>query len=185
MIIGLGNPGAKYKATRHNIGFMVVDALMEKLRIKLDQRKFQAEYALVTINQEKVLIAKPLTFMNNCGEAIASLMRYYQIHSDDIIVIYDDVDLPCGKLRLRSQGNSGGHNGIKSIIKHSGTKDFKRIRIGIDKDPLIVTADYVLGKPNTGQKKLLKLAIVLAADAAYEFIDTDFNLVMNKYNTHE
>ena len=185
MIVGLGNPGSPYKATRHNLGFLVVDGLCDKYGIKLDKRKFKGQYAIYQKNSTKVLLVKPLTFMNNCGEAIAPLMNYYQIALADILVIYDDLDLPCGKLRLRSSGNSAGHNGIKSLIKHLGSKDFKRIRIGIDKDPLMVTADYVIGKPNTAQRKLLKPVIELAIAAADDFIETDFDLVMNKYNKHE
>jgi len=185
MIIGLGNPGASYKTTRHNIGFMVVDGLCDRYNVKLDQRKFKAQFTIVRVKEDKVLLVKPLTYMNNSGEAVKALMNYYDIELDDVLVIFDDLDLPCGKLRLRVNGNSGGHKGIKSLITHLKDKNFKRIRIGIDKDILIDTADYVLGKPTSGQKKLLKVAIGNAVMAADEFIDSDFALVMNKYNRNE
>jgi len=185
MIIGLGNPGIDYRKTRHNVGFMVIDELCAKHNIKLDQRKFKGQFAIARIGKEKVLLLKPLTYMNNSGEAVSALAKYYDINIEDILVIFDDLDLPCGKLRLRVNGNSGGHKGIKSLITYLGSKEFKRIRIGIDKDPLILTMDYVLGKPTSGQKKLLKAAIEKAALAATDFIDIDFSLVMNKYNKHE
>jgi len=185
MIVGLGNPGLKYKATRHNMGFMVIDGLCDKYGFRLDQKKFNALYGLAKIRKEKVLLVKPLTFMNNSGEAVGALARYYEIDLEDVVVVYDDLDLPCGKLRLRNSGDSGGHKGIKSLISHLGSKDFKRIRVGIDKDQLMETADYVLGKPNSEQKKLLKPTIEKAVMAADEFIDNDFALVMNKYNKHE
>ena len=185
MIVGLGNPGRKYKGSRHNLGFMVIDDLCNLLKVSLDQKKFKAEYGIFRVDEKKVMIVKPLTFMNLCGEAVAPLLGYYKLNLEDLVVIYDDLDLPCGRLRLRKEGGDGGHNGIKSLISHLGTKEFKRIRIGIDKDPLMVTADYVLGKPSLTQRKLLKPIISTAVTAAKDYVNHDFDWLMNKYNHHE
>ena len=185
MIVGLGNPGRKYKSTRHNIGFMVIDELVRLFNAELDARKFKGEYTIITVKNEKVLLVKPLTFMNLCGECVAPLMGYYKIKLEDLVVIYDDLDLPCGKVRLRVNGGSAGHNGLKSLIKHLGSQEFKRIRIGIDKDPLMLTIDYVIGKPTGAQKKLLKPAIEKAALAVKEYLEEDFSAAMNKYNKNE
>ena len=185
MIIGLGNPGGQYKNTRHNIGFMVIDELIRLFDVKLELRKFKGKYTILTLNGEKVLLVKPETYMNLCGECVAPLMGYYKIALEDIVVIYDDLDLPCGKVRLRPNGGSAGHNGLKSLIKHLGSKEFKRIRIGIDKDPLILGMDYVIGKPTGEQKKLLKKAVEKAALAIREYLDHDFVSAMNIYNKNE
>jgi len=182
MIIGLGNPGGRYKATRHNLGFLVVDEICNRLQVKLDKKKFKNQYTIVARDDETVMLLKPLTYMNNCGEAIASMMRYYAVEIADILVIYDDLDLPSGKLRLRESGNSAGHNGIKSIIQYLKTKDFKRLRVGIGKDPLQDSADYVLGKFTTKEKKAIKAAIEKATAAALAFVSCDFPSVMNEYN---
>jgi PTH1 family peptidyl-tRNA hydrolase len=185
MIVGLGNPGAGYKATRHNMGFMVIKALADQLGVVLDEKKFKARYGLVNIDCQKVLLVQPYNYMNNSGEVVETLRRYYDVSLQDILVIVDDVDLPCGKIRLRSRGNSGGHNGLKNLIKLLGSNEFKRVRIGIDKDPLVLGMDYVLGKPTKQQKVLLEPALARAKDAALAFVSQDFNLVMNEYNKTE
>jgi len=185
MIVGLGNPGGKYKSSRHNIGFLVIDELTRLFVTKLDKRKHQGEYTIVSYNKDKVLLLKPQTFMNLSGESVAPLMKYYDIAIEDLVVIYDDLDLPCGKLRLRPSGGSAGHNGLKSIIKHLGSSEFKRVRVGIEKDPLVLAADYVLGKPNLQQKKLIKKAIIEAALAIREYLDSGFDQAMNSYNKNE
>ena len=185
MIVGLGNPGRIYQATRHNIGYQVIDKFCDIQEITLNQKKFKGSYIKTKIRDVDVLVLKPLTFMNESGKAVKSLALYYGINIEDILVIYDDLDLPCGKLRLRERGNSGGHKGIKSIISELADKEFKRLRIGIDNDKSMVTPDYVLKKPTLEQKKLLKPTIIKAAKAADAFIDQDFNLVMNKFNKHE
>ena len=185
MIVGLGNPGGKYKSTRHNMGFMVIDELLRLFDSELELRKFKGKYTILTRGNEKVLLVKPQTFMNLCGECVAPLMGYYKIQLEDILVIYDDLDLPCGKVRLRPNGGSAGHNGLKSLIKHLGSQEFKRIRIGIDKDPLMMTIDYVIGKPSGEQKKLLKKAVEKAALAVREYLDSDFTTAMNIYNKNE
>ncbi|WP_326717069.1 aminoacyl-tRNA hydrolase [Vagococcus jeotgali] len=133
LIIGLGNPGAKYRATKHNIGFITLDEIAYQEKIKFNKTQFEAETAEFFCNGEKVLLVKPQTFMNESGRSVAPLMKYYNVKIEDILVIYDDLDLPVGRIRLRAQGSAGGHNGIKSLIAHLGTKDFNRIRIGIDR----------------------------------------------------
>ena len=182
MIVGLGNPGASYKATRHNMGFIVIKALSDTWGVELNQRKFKARYCQLMVEQTKVMLVQPLTYMNNSGEAVGFLRSYFDIAIEDILVIVDDVDLPCGKIRLRSKGNSGGHNGLKSIIKVLGTSEFKRIRIGVGKDPLVLGMDYVLGKPSKQEKLLLEPALARAKEAAMAFMTEDFTMVMNEYN---
>lgn len=152
-IVGLGNPGRKYEKTRHNIGFTVIDELASRFQTKLDQTKNNAAYTIVTIGNEKVMLMKPQTYMNLSGEAVRPLMDYYKIDIQDVLVVYDDLDLPVGKLRLRETGGHGGHNGIRSLIQHLGTKDFKKLRIGVGRptnaQPIV---DYVL-QPSQGRKE--------------------------------
>lgn len=181
LIVGLGNPEAKYDGTRHNTGFMVMDRIAKQLQVNIDQKKFKALIALTNIKGEKVLLMKPLTYMNLSGEAIQMAMHFYQIDPTDVCVIYDDLDLPCGQLRLREKGSAGGHNGMKSIISHMGTNVFPRIRVGIDKAPY-GTIDYVLGKFSSEQMKLMDGSLDRAADAAIEFVTKSYADVMNVYN---
>lgn len=133
MVVGLGNPGKKYQATKHNIGFITLDELAYQQKISFNQSKFEADIAEGRFNNEKVLFVKPQTYMNDSGRSVRPLMDYYNVDAADLLVIYDDLDLPVGKVRLRQKGSAGGHNGIKSIIQHIGTQDFNRIRIGIDR----------------------------------------------------
>lgn len=140
LIVGLGNPGEKYHETRHNIGFMLVDQLAKKWNLTFSKDKiFQAEIASTFLYGEKIYLIKPITFMNESGKAVQALLAYYGLEMSDLLVIYDDLDMKVGKIRLRSQGSAGGHNGIKSIINHLGSQDFNRIKIGI-------------GRPKQGEK---------------------------------
>ena len=131
LIVGLGNPGKQFDRTRHNIGFEVLDYMSEYFQIPLDKSKFKGIYGVGIIAGEKVILLKPLTYMNLSGESIRPIMDYYNIGIEGLVVIYDDLDLPVGKIRLRQKGSSGGHNGIKSTIQHVGTEKFNRIRVGI------------------------------------------------------
>ena len=131
LVVGLGNPGKQYEATKHNIGFMVVDAIADSVPHTPWREEQKAEVCSITVNGEKVLLVKPQTFMNVSGESVGPLMRYYKIDPSDVYCIYDDMDLPVGKLRIRPNGSSGGHNGIKSLITHLGTENFPRFRVGI------------------------------------------------------
>lgn len=178
MIVGLGNPGKQYERTRHNSGFMAIDKVAEKLNLNINKK----EFAALTAKNNQVILVKPQTYMNNSGEAVSQIMKYYHIDINDLLIIYDDLDLKYGQLRLRLKGSSGGHNGIKSIINYIHSENFKRIRIGIEKNPLIETADYVLGKVEKDKQQLFDDSIEKASQAAIEFITDEFEKIMNKYN---
>ncbi|MDF9825735.1 PTH1 family peptidyl-tRNA hydrolase [Breznakia sp. PF5-3] len=182
LIVGLGNPGKQYEKTRHNAGFMVMDEIAKSLGVDIDQKKFKGLYAQTFIKGEKVILLKPQTYMNNSGESVRAVVDYFNIDIEDILVIYDDLDLPVGKLRLREQGSAGGQKGVKSILQHLGTQELRRIRVGIGKDPVIPTVDYVLGKVSKEDLGVFQTAIVDAAKAAIESVNEDFNLVMAKFN---
>ena len=183
LIVGLGNVGKKYEQTRHNIGFEVIDYLLERHQFKLDKQKFRGAYTIESLFGEKVLFLEPLTFMNLSGEALRPLMDYYQIDVEDILVLYDDLDLAQGHIRLRQKGSAGGHNGIKSIIQHLGTQQFKRIRIGIDRSSRIPVVDYVLQKFSAEEMKTMQPVIEHVADAVEAFIQNKkFENIMNRYN---
>lgn len=183
LIVGLGNPGKKYEQTRHNVGFLVVDELLKKLNISLDQEGFKSFYTTYFYKGEKIIICKPQTYMNLSGEAVSEIVSYYKIKHEDIVVIYDDLDLPMGKLRLRASGSSGGHNGIKNIINLLGDQNIKRIRIGISRDDKYDVKDYVLSKISGDDLKLFNEAKIKAADALlYWLYESDFNKVMSKFN---
>jgi len=183
LIVGLGNPGKQYENTRHNIGFLVIDKLSEQLNIRLDQAKFKGIYGIGNIEGEKILLLKPLTFMNLSGESIRAVMDYYQVQIEDLIVIYDDLDLPVGRIRLRQQGSAGGHNGIKSTIAHLGTQNFNRIRVGIDRPRTgMNVADYVLGRFTKDERVLMEDVIVKCSDACEQGLKRPFLQVMNEFN---
>lgn len=184
LIVGLGNPGNQYELTRHNTGFMVMDRVADKCGVNINQKKFKALIAITTIMGEKVLLMKPQTFMNLSGEAIQAAAHFYQIQPEDICVIYDDLDMPCGRLRLREKGSAGGHNGIKSIIQHLGTQEFPRIRVGIDKSTYD-TIDYVMGRFTADQLPLMEKSLDKAANAAIEFVYKKYQDVMNVYNRND
>lgn len=182
-IVGLGNPGKKYDGTRHNIGFAVIDELTERHGIKLDQSKFKGHFAVETLFNEKIVLLKPQTFMNLSGESLRPLMDFYKIVPEDVLVIFDDLDLPVGKIRLRQKGGHGGHNGIRSIIDHLGTKDFKRIRIGVGRPtnsmPIV---NYVLSPFTREQLEDVQTTIIKSADACEEWLKKPFSDVMNTFN---
>ncbi|HLR66661.1 aminoacyl-tRNA hydrolase [Virgibacillus alimentarius] len=182
-IVGLGNPGKKYHHTRHNIGFMVIDELLSRHHWSLNKSKFNGKYALEHDLGEKIIFLKPQTYMNLSGECLYPLMKYYHIDIDDILVIYDDLDLPVGKIRLRQKGGHGGHNGIRSIIDHLGTKDFKRIRIGVGRPtnsmPIV---DYVLSTFPKAKQEDVHESIKKSADACEAWLKAPFNEVMNEFN---
>jgi len=183
LIVGLGNPGKQYDQTRHNIGFTVIDELARRFHIALDQAKFKGLYGSTIINGEKIFLLKPLTYMNLSGESIGPFMDYFQIDLDDLLVIYDDLDLPVGKIRLRQKGSAGGHNGIKSAIAHLGTQQFNRIRVGINRpsNGMAIT-DYVLGRFLNDEQEMIRKAVEQSSNACEEWIKTPFLQVMNIYN---
>ncbi|RDW15334.1 aminoacyl-tRNA hydrolase [Oceanobacillus arenosus] len=182
-IVGLGNPGKKYEDTRHNVGFMVIDELLNRHNWNLDKKKFNGQYAMEHYQGDKLILLKPQTYMNLSGESIRPLMDFYNIDLEDLLIIYDDLDLPAGKIRLRQKGGHGGHNGVRSSIDHLGTKEFKRIRIGIGRPVTsIPVVDYVLGSFPKEQQGDVGESIKLAADACETWLNTPFVDVMNEYN---
>ena len=182
LIVGLGNYGKEYQNTRHNIGFMALDFYAKKNNISIDKRKFKGLYCETLINNEKVILVKPQTYMNLSGECVRDFILYFHINIEDILVIYDDMDLDVGVLRLREKGSAGGHNGIKNIIANIKTSDFKRIRVGISKDENRNTIDYVLGKFKEEEKSVIDNKIETISDIIEDFVKYDFNKVMSKYN---
>ncbi|MFW5914074.1 MAG: aminoacyl-tRNA hydrolase [Bacillota bacterium] len=180
LIVGLGNPGKKYARTRHNIGFMCLDAFAHKHSLSFSyDKKFIGEVARF----EDTLLLKPTTYMNLSGNAVAPMVDYYDIATEDILVIYDDVDLPTAKLRLRYQGGSGGHKGIQSLIAALGSENFKRIKFGISKPDSKETKDYVLSRFNKSEGDDVIAAIDRANAAMREFVDdVPFSNIMNTYN---
>lgn len=182
-IVGLGNPGKQYEHTRHNIGFEVIETLSANLHIPLDQSKFKGLYGIGVHKGEKVLLLKPLTYMNLSGESIRACLDYYQIDLEDLLVVYDDLDLPVGKIRLRQKGSPGGHNGIKSTVAHLGTQQFNRIRIGIDRPQTGMSIpDYVLGRFLKEEHALTLEAVKKGAEACEAWLEKPFLQVMNEYN---
>ena len=185
IIAGLGNPGTKYEKTRHNAGFEVIDALSEKYNIPLSESKHKAIYGRGMIGSAKVMLVKPQTFMNLSGESIGELARYYEVDpEEEIIVISDDIALEPGMIRIRKKGSAGGHNGLKNIIAHLGTQDFKRIRIGVgaNEDDLI---SHVLGRLPESDRKAFEEAVDHAVCAVTMILDGDTDGAMNKYNTKQ
>ena len=184
IIAGLGNPTAQYEKTRHNVGFDAVDVLAEKNSIKIDTIKFNALSGSGIINGEKVLLIKPLTYMNLSGEAVRQYVDYYKIDpEEDFLVIYDDISLVPGKLRLRKKGSAGGHNGIKNIIAHLGTEKFKRIKIGVGSKPYgWDLKDFVLGRFSREERTLVEDAFERAASATELIVADKFDTAMNQYN---
>ncbi|XMB86438.1 aminoacyl-tRNA hydrolase [Mycoplasmatota bacterium WC44] len=179
LIVGLGNPGESYKNTKHNIGFDTIDKLCEKLQVKVSKNK-KLLGELCKYND--VIILKPTTFMNLSGNSIIQVMNYYNISKEGILVIYDDIDLPIGKTRIRYKGGAGGHNGIKSIIQHV-SDEFNRIKIGVGRNLNVETANYVLSKFSKEDRKLIDAAILKSVDVCMDFINNDDILtIMNKHN---
>ena len=184
LIAGLGNPGLQYEKTRHNAGFMAADRLAQKHGAQFNKHRFDAVYADFKIGDNRILLAKPQTYMNNSGSSVTAIMNFYKIPADRLIVMFDDITLDVGKLRLRRKGSHGGHNGIKDIIELTGTDGIMRIKIGVgerenrDYD----LKDWVLGKIPAEQLQELDKALDRAALAAEEIITRGIDSAMNKYN---
>ena len=183
LIVGLGNPGPTYDRTRHNIGFEVIDELANRFNAPLTQTKWKGLYSMSFQNGEKVFLLKPLTYMNLSGESIRPLMDYYDIDIEDLLILYDDLDLPVGKIRLRQKGSAGGHNGVKSTIAHLGTQQFNRIRIGINRPPAgMKVPDYVLSRFIQEEWQEMESVISTCADACEAWLKKPFIEVMNQFN---
>ena len=182
LVVGLGNKGREYENTRHNMGFMLVDRYLQYKNITDKfKEKFNAMYIETTINNEKVIFIKPMTYMNNSGIAVRTFLDFYKLNSEDVLVISDDLDLDLGKFRLRRNGSSGGHNGLKSIISHLGTDNFKRLRIGISNDKYDVI-NYVLSKFSKKELNEIDIMFDTLVDVLDDYFVMDFTFLMSKYN---
>ena len=184
LIVGLGNPGREYEKTRHNCGYRALDILAAKLNCKVDKSKFQGLYGQVTYQGQKLLLLKPLTYMNLSGRSVLQLSAYFHIPPQRIIVLFDDISLEPGRLRIRADGSAGGHNGIKSIISEIGSQEFPRVKIGVGAKahPEQNLADWVLGTFSASEEKALSSALERAADAALCIIDKGVPEAANRYN---
>lgn len=183
LIVGLGNPGKQYAKTRHNIGFMIIDYLAEQLGINVDKIKFKSIIGEGHVGSEKVVLAKPQTYMNLSGEAVLDMAQWYKISPEDILVIYDDMDLPAGKLRLRIRGSAGGHNGMKSIIYLLQTDKFPRLRVGIGRpDANMESANFVLGKFTDKEAELVSQAVKKSGEAVLKVFESGAVQAMNEVN---
>ncbi len=184
LIVGLGNPGSQYAKTRHNCGFRAIDILSQKLSCKIDKAKFQGLYGQTTVDGIKIFLLKPQTFMNLSGRSVLQLSAYYNIPPQRIIVLFDDISLPPGRLRVRADGSAGGHNGIKSIISELGSQDFPRVKIGVGAkpEPDRDLADWVLSSFSAAEEKSLTKALENAADAALYIIEKGVPETANRYN---
>ena len=184
LLVGLGNPGDKYDNTRHNVGFAAIDQLAEELLVPVQKLKYRALTQSVELGGAKVLLMKPITYMNLSGEAVGEAARFFKIPADHVLVLSDDVSLPVGKLRIRRGGSAGGHNGLKSIIQHLGTDQFPRVKIGVGEKPHpdYDMADWVLGKFAGEDLKTITQAIERAGKAAACYIQDGPDKAMNKFN---
>ena len=181
LIVGLGNPGREYENTRHNIGFAAIDIIAEKYNIDVNRTKFKGEYGEGFINWNKVILLKPYTFMNLSGESVREAIDFYKLTEEEVLIIYDDISLEVGRLRIREKGSAGGHNGIKSIINHIGTDVFTRIKIGVGA-PKGDLVNHVLGKFSKEEVNILKQTLDVVAKATEDIIANGAKDAMNKFN---
>lgn len=183
LIVGLGNPTGKYDKTRHNVGFEVIDYLVNQYGIALDTLKHKGMYGKGIIEGKSVILLKPMTFMNLSGESVSKVANYYKIPAEDIIVIYDDINLDVGRIRIRKKGSAGGHNGIKNIIAHLGTQEFPRVRIGVGMKPgNMDLADYVLSRFSKDEEVLLQSGYERAGEVVALMVQDAIDKAMNDYN---
>ena len=185
IIVGLGNPGKKYENTRHNMGFIAVDLLAEEYGIKVDKIKFKALVGEGRIAGRKVLLVKPQTYMNLSGQSVMEVMNYYKEDIENLIVIYDDIDIPTGSIRLRKKGSAGTHNGMRNIVYLLQDDRFPRIRVGIGSDKKVDLMDYVIGGVTKKEKKLLEDVLTRAAKAAACIVEKGIDKAMNEYNIRQ
>lgn len=182
-IVGLGNPGKKYELTKHNVGFWAVDQLSDQWDLPFQKEKWNSLVTEGVVSGEKVMLMKPLTYMNLSGEAVGAAVQFLKLPLEDLLVIYDDMDIPLGQLRLKQKGSAGGHNGIKSIIQHLGTEQWKRIKIGIGRPPEYMSVvDYVLAPFSDTEHKTAADAAIKTVEVVNEWLKNDFLSSMNKYN---
>ncbi len=183
LIVGLGNPTDKYEGTRHNVGFEVIDKIADEYRIGLDTIKHKGVYGKGKIDGQTVILLKPMTFMNLSGESVSAVAAYYKIEPEDIIVVYDDINLDVGRLRIRGKGSAGGHNGIKNIIAHLHTDEFPRVRVGVGmKPPKMDLADYVLSRFKDDERAQIETGYDNAVKAVALLVQDELDQAMNNYN---
>lgn len=183
LIVGLGNPGSEYEKTKHNIGFMVVDAIAKEVTHTPWKEEQKALVCTFTVDGEKIMLVKPQTFMNVSGESVGPLMRYYKVKPEDVYCVYDDMDLPVGKLRIRINGSAGGHNGIKSLISHLGTENFPRFRVGIGRPlPQWTVIDHVLAPFPKEQEEAVVKGIEQTKKAILGALELGLDKAMNRFN---
>ncbi|CAJ2234116.1 aminoacyl-tRNA hydrolase [Fructilactobacillus sanfranciscensis] len=183
MIVGLGNIGNEYAGTRHNTGFMAVEKFAAEHDIEINKQKMDTMFGTGMVDGEKVMVVEPTTYMNESGRAVHPLMQFYKLDLDDVVIVYDDMDLHVGRIRLRNHGSAGGHNGIKSLIAHLGTDQFNRIKIGTDHPKRQSVVDYVLGKFTLEQQGPLSEALDKTVKALDEWVaGTDFAKLENQFN---
>lgn len=185
LIVGLGNPGKRYENTRHNAGFMVVERIAERLPLGTTRSRFQAELAETRDGERRVVLAKPQTFMNESGVAVGQLARWYKVPRERLLVIYDELDLPFGQIRLRPNGSDAGHNGMTSIIQHLRSQEFARLRVGIGRPRSGSTVPYVLSAFASDEQRQLPTVIDRAADAALAWLLDGIDVAMNEYNRRQ
>jgi peptidyl-tRNA hydrolase, PTH1 family len=183
IVVGLGNPGAKYRGTRHNVGYAVIDSLAAASGVGRFLERFQADVAEWTLGAEKVLLVKPLTFMNLSGRSVRQLIDFYQLPLLDLLVVCDDVNLPLGKLRFRARGTHGGHNGLRDIQSHLGTTEYARLRIGVDAPGHEDMVNHVLGRFKPGERDVVEGAVAEAAQAVELWVHQGIQKCMNQYNS--
>ena len=184
LVVGLGNPGARYESTRHNMGFLALDRLAEREKLRFNKLRFKAWTAEWKLGEDQVLVMKPQTYMNLSGESVGAAARFYKIPADHILVVSDDIALPVGKLRLRAAGSAGGHNGLKNIIRHLGSDRFPRIKVGVGlpQNAEYDIADWVTGMPMGEEQKILLDALDRAAQAIPAVITLGMDKAMNRFN---
>ncbi len=182
LVVGLGNPGDKYKNTRHNIGFMMIDNYIETKGEVINKSKFNGLYTTLIINGEKVIFLKPQSFMNLSGEVVRDFVQFYKIDINDILIISDDLDLNIGNFKLKEKGSSGGHNGLKNIENNLGTNHYKRLKIGINNNKNIDTIDYVLSKFNDEELEIYNKLSTIVNNILDEYFELDFYKLVSKYN---
>lgn len=183
IIAGLGNPGDRFAGTRHNVGFSTIVYLGDKYDIRFTEKKHKAVFGKGIIEGEKVILAMPQTYMNSSGESVRELVDYYKCGLEDIIIIYDDIDLPLGKIRIRERGSAGGHNGMKDIVSHLGSQDFVRVRVGVGKKPdNMDLVDYVLSRFSKDELPLIRIGCEQACDAVSVILRDGAAAAMNLYN---
>ena len=184
LLVGLGNPGDQYENTRHNVGFLVVEELADRAKVPVQKLKYRALTNTATIGGQKVLLMKPITYMNLSGEAVRQAVDFYKVPADHVLVVSDDTALAVGRLRIRKGGSAGGHNGLKNIIQHLGTDQFPRVRLGVGEKPHpdYDLADWVLGKFQGEDKKAMDAAVKKAADAIECILSQGLDKGMNRFN---